>query len=278
MSSEKSRSQDLRSEPPLPFGVTCSWLMTCDSYVSCIIECPYDGPTPPAAVLRVTRELLAMGCYEVSLGDTLGTATPSLLRHLLADHLLAPSNSSCSSSPSATTSSSEECGGGGGIPAGRLAGHFHDTHGRALANVLAAYDLGLRSFDSSVAGLGGCPYAGGRAPGNVATEDVVHAFERRGVATGVCLGELVGAGRWISAALGVPNRSRAGAALAGWGRLPVAREDSPEAEVEMVEVEVVEVVGVMAEGAGEAVTAVRAGGWELTEQALLDQSGRCATR
>lgn len=262
------------------------WLTACDSYVSCIIECPYDGPTPPAAVLRVTRELLAMGCYEVSLGDTLGTATPSLLRNLLADHLLAPSNSfSSSSSPStttSTTSSGEECGGGGGIPATRLAGHFHDTHGRALANVLAAYDLGLRTFDSSVAGLGGCPYAGGRAPGNVATEDVVHAFERRGIATGVCLGELVGAGRWISAALGVPNRSRAGAALAGWGRPPVAREDSPEVEmVEMeemeVEVDLVKVVEVMAEGSGEAVTAVRAGGWELTEQATLDQSGRCAT-
>lgn len=159
------------------------------SYVSCIIECPYDGPTSPSAVLRVAHELLDMGCYEVSLGDTLGTATPADVERLLAVMLKS-------------------------VPAARLAGHFHDTHGRALANVLRAHELGLRVFDSSVAGLGGCPYARGLARGNVATEDVALAFERRGVPTGVDLRALADAGRWISEVLGVPNRSSAAAGAA----------------------------------------------------------------
>lgn len=127
-----------------------------------------------------------MGCHEISLGDTLGTATPSDVTALLSVLL-------------------------GAIPASRLAGHFHDTRGRAVANVLRAYDMGLRAFDSSVAGLGGCPYAGGRARGNVATEDVVAALERRGVSTGCDLGAVVDVGRWIVGVLGVPNRSWEGA-------------------------------------------------------------------
>lgn len=157
-------------------------------YVSCILECPYDGRTAPSSVLRVICELLDMGCYEVSLGDTLGLGTPRDIEKVLAVILDA-------------------------IPPARLAGHFHDTHGQALANVMKAYEMGLRTFDSSIAGLGGCPYAKG-AKGNVATEDVVFAFERLGVPTGVNLKELVDVGRWISDVLGQPYGSRAGAALA----------------------------------------------------------------
>lgn len=145
------------------------------SYVSCIFTCPYDGPTPASAVHHVTAALLAMGCYEVSLGDTMGTGTPADVEALLNTLLLLSPNP---------------------IPADKLAGHFHDTHGNALANVLKAYDLGLRTFDSSVAGLGGCPYAPG-ARGNVATEDVVGAFERMGVRTGVDLRKVREVGRWI---------------------------------------------------------------------------------
>lgn len=158
------------------------------SYVSCIIECPYDGPTPPSAVLRVTRALLEMGCYEVSLGDTLGIGAPSDVEALLG--LLLQT-----------------------IPASKLAGHFHDTYGQALANVMKAYSMGLRAFDSSVAGLGGCPYAKG-AKGNLATEDIVYAFERHGISTGVDLEQLAATGEWISEVLEQPNGSRAGAALA----------------------------------------------------------------
>lgn len=129
-----------------------------------------------------------MGCYEVSLGDTLGIGAPSDVEALLSV-LLAT------------------------IPAGKLAGHFHDTYGQALANVMKAYSMGLRTFDSSVAGLGGCPYAEG-ARGNLATEDMVYAFERHGVPTGVDLGELAATGEWISDVLKQANGSRAGAALA----------------------------------------------------------------
>lgn len=130
-----------------------------------------------------------MGCYEVSLGDTLGVGSPRQVRHLLK-YLL-----------------------DNGIPAERLAGHFHDTYGQALANVWEAYNCGIRVFDSSVAGLGGCPFAPG-AKGNVATEDVVYMFQRAGVDTGVDLTRLVEVGAWISEQLKKPNGSRAGTALA----------------------------------------------------------------
>lgn len=129
-----------------------------------------------------------MGCYEVSLGDTLGIGAPSDVESLLSVLLET-------------------------IPSGKLAGHFHDTYGQALANVMKAYSMGLRTFDSSVAGLGGCPYAKG-ARGNLATEDIVYAFERHGVPTGVNLQELAATGEWISDVLKQPNGSRAGAALA----------------------------------------------------------------
>lgn len=155
--------------------------------ISCIYSCPYDGPTPPETVLKIAREFLDMGCYEVGLGDTLGVGTPKdtekLLKVLFSE-----------------------------IPAEKLAGHFHDTYGQAVANVVKAYDMGIRTFDSSVAGLGGCPYAKG-AKGNLATEDIAYTFEQMGVDTGVDLVKLVSTGDWISKQLGLPNGSRAGAAL-----------------------------------------------------------------
>jgi hydroxymethylglutaryl-CoA lyase len=128
-------------------------------YVSCVIECPYDGPTAPEAVASVTEALLAMGCYEVSLGDTIGRGTPETVDRLLAR---------------LTTTTD---------PA-RLAGHFHDTGGNALANVEAALARGLRTFDSAIGGLGGCPYAPG-AKGNVSTLPMVRMLEAAGWDTGL---------------------------------------------------------------------------------------------
>lgn len=155
--------------------------------ISCIYSCPYDGPTAPETVLKIARAFLDMGCYEVGLGDTLGVGTPKDTEKLLKVLLLE-------------------------IPAEKLAGHFHDTYGQAVANVVKAYDMGIRTFDSSVAGLGGCPYAKG-AKGNLATEDIAYTFEQMGVDTGIDLTKLVLTGDWISKQLGLPNGSRAGAAL-----------------------------------------------------------------
>lgn len=166
----------------LPVGVAVR------GYISCVFACPFDGPTPLNAVLDCVRQLLDAGCYEVSLGDTVGVGVPAdterLLRHLTDD----------------------------GISVSRLAGHFHDTYGQALANIWAAYRLGVRTFDSSVGGLGGCPYAPG-AKGNVATEDVVYSLHQAGIETGVDLAQLSTIGDWITRELSIPNASRAGAAL-----------------------------------------------------------------
>lgn len=159
------------------------------SYVSCIFADPYDGPTPPAAVLHCVKGLLGMGCYEVSLGDTLGVGVASQVRELI-EYLVQ-----------------------NGVPVERLAGHFHDTYGQALANVWQAYCCGIRVFDSSVGGLGGCPFAPG-AKGNVATEDMVYMFENAGISTGVDLLKLAEVGVWISRELSKTNDSRAGNALA----------------------------------------------------------------
>jgi hydroxymethylglutaryl-CoA lyase len=115
-----------------------------------VIACPYDGPTAPSTVLRIAQQMLSMGCYEISLGDTIGVGTPSQIETLLSLLLMH-------------------------IPARNLAGHFHDTYGQAVANAVKAYEMGIRVFDSSVAGLGGCPYAKG-AKGNVATEDLVYWY------------------------------------------------------------------------------------------------------
>lgn len=158
-------------------------------YLSCIFADPFDGPTQPSAVLKAVRELLDMGCYEVSLGDTLGIGTSSDVHNLLTylTH--------------------------NGIPMSRLAGHFHDTYGQAVSNVWQAYQCGVRVFDGSVGGLGGCPFAPG-AKGNASTEDLVYLFDRAGVSTGVDLLKLVEVGTWISKELAKANDSRAGAALA----------------------------------------------------------------
>lgn len=128
-------------------------------YISCVTDCPYDGPTPPAAVARVAAELFAMGCYEISLGDTIGQGTPETITAMLRAVLDV-------------------------VPADQLAGHYHDTAGRALENIGASIDLGLRVFDAAVGGLGGCPYAPGAA-GNVATEAVNDYLRERGFETGL---------------------------------------------------------------------------------------------
>ncbi len=139
-------------------------------YVSCVVRCPYDGPTSPSAVASVAERLLAIGCYELSLGDTIGAGTPETVAAMLAAVLDV-------------------------IPAGQLAGHFHDTHGRALDNIDVCLAHGLRTFDSSVGGLGGCPYAPG-APGNVDTVSVAKLMEQRGFTTGLDLVRLDEAARF----------------------------------------------------------------------------------
>ena len=151
-------------------------------YVSCVLGCPYDGEIAPEQVASVARELYAMGCYEVSLGDTIGTGTPSETRHLI--NVV-----------------------GREIPRHLLAGHFHDTYGQALANIYASLLEGINVFDSSVAGLGGCPYAKG-ATGNVATEDVLYMLQGLGIDTGIDMDKLIAAGQRICEVLGKANGSR----------------------------------------------------------------------
>ncbi|MBD7977270.1 hydroxymethylglutaryl-CoA lyase [Serpens gallinarum] len=157
-------------------------------YVSCVLGCPYEGDIAPAQVAQVARELLAMGCYEISLGDTIGVGTPGKTRQLI--DVVAQD-----------------------IPRERLAGHFHDTYGQALANIYASLLEGVAVFDSSVAGLGGCPYARG-ASGNVASEDVIFMLQGLGIETGVDLEQLFAAGEHICALLGRQNGSRVAQALA----------------------------------------------------------------
>jgi hydroxymethylglutaryl-CoA lyase len=156
--------------------------ITVRGYVSCVLGCPYEGTVAPKQVASVANELYAMGCYEVSLGDTIGTGTPSATRALF--DVVA-----------------------GQIPRGKLAGHFHDTYGQALANIYASLLEGIQVFDSSVAGLGGCPYAKG-ATGNVASEDVVYLLNGLGIETGIDLDKLIAAGQRVSDTLGRANGSR----------------------------------------------------------------------
>ena len=157
-------------------------------YVSCVLGCPYEGEVPPGRVAEVAGALYDMGCYEVSLGDTIGVGTPGKTKAMLQ---------ACEQR----------------VPLERLAGHYHDTYGQALANIYASLESGVRTFDASVAGLGGCPYAAG-ASGNVATEDVVYMLQGLGMQTGVDLERLVGTGQWISQALGREYGSKAGKAIA----------------------------------------------------------------
>ncbi|HWP94561.1 MAG TPA: hydroxymethylglutaryl-CoA lyase [Gammaproteobacteria bacterium] len=162
-------------------------------YVSCVLGCPYEGMVDPNAVDGVVRELIQLGCYEVSLGDTIGVGTPLAamrLVEIVARH----------------------------TPVERLALHFHDTRGQALANILACLELGVATVDASVAGLGGCPYAKG-ATGNVATEDVVYMLHGMGIRTGIDLPALVKVGRFISEKLGREPMSKL-------GRLPLEQIES----------------------------------------------------
>ena len=145
-------------------------------YVSCVLGCPYEGPVTPEAVAGVARRLIEMGCFEVSLGDTIGAGTPDSARACIAAVADV-------------------------IPRERIALHCHDTRGLALANIRAGLELGVSVIDAAVAGLGGCPYATG-APGNVATEAVVAELDRLGLATGIDPGRLAEAGRFILGALG----------------------------------------------------------------------------
>ncbi|ERS84189.1 hydroxymethylglutaryl-CoA lyase [Halomonas sp. PBN3] len=157
-------------------------------YVSTVLGCPYEGEIAPAKVAEVSKALYEMGCYEISLGDTIGVGTPLKAKRMLE-------------------AVSDE------VPMAHLAAHFHDTYGQALANLYAVLEEGIAVVDSSVAGLGGCPYAKG-ASGNVASEDVVYLLNGLGIETGIDLDKLADTGTWITQTIGRPNRSKAGVALA----------------------------------------------------------------
>jgi len=151
-------------------------------YVSCALGCPYEGAIDPMRVADVAKRLFNSGCYEISLGDTIGVGTPNRARAVIA-------------------AVAEQ------VPAQHLAGHFHDTYGQALANIYSAMESGVRVFDASVSGLGGCPYAPGAA-GNVATEDIVYMLDGMGFETGVDLDRLISAGAFICDKLGRQTQSR----------------------------------------------------------------------
>jgi hydroxymethylglutaryl-CoA lyase len=159
-------------------------------YVSCVLGCPYEGDIAPESVATVSANLLDLGCYEISLGDTIGVGTPGQARTMIervAER----------------------------VPVQQIAVHFHDTWGQALVNIYACLDLGISVVDASVAGLGGCPYAKG-ASGNVATEDVVYLLHGLGIETNVDLPTLVGASRFIAGALGRPPASKVAVAMQGF--------------------------------------------------------------
>jgi hydroxymethylglutaryl-CoA lyase len=157
-------------------------------YVSTVLGCPYQGEVPLTDVVRVAAELHAMGCYEISLGDTIGVGTPAKARAMLQAV-------------------------GASVPMAALAIHFHDTYGQALANVLACLEEGVAVVDAAVSGAGGCPYAKG-ASGNVASEDVVYMLHGLGIRTGVDLPALAGVGRWLAGLLDRDTGSKVGKALA----------------------------------------------------------------
>ena len=174
-----------RFEPVLARAATLG--VRVRGYVSCVLGCPYEGAVAPGRVAEVAARLAALGCHEISLGDTIGAGTPADVRAML-------------------DAVAER------VPIARLAGHFHDTYGMGVANIAAAWEAGVRTFDSSVAGLGGCPYAQG-ATGNVATEDAVYLLQGLGADTGVDLERLVDTAWWIAAALGREPASRVARAL-----------------------------------------------------------------
>ena len=157
-------------------------------YVSTVLGCPYQGEVPLADVVRVARQLHALGCYEISLGDTIGIGTPLRARDMLRAVA-------------------------GEVPMSALAVHFHDTRGQALVNILACLQEGVGVVDASLGGIGGCPYASG-ASGNVASEDVVYMLQGMGIDTGIDLPSLAQTGAWLAGLLGRPHSSRAGAVIA----------------------------------------------------------------
>lgn len=158
-------------------------------YVSTIVGCPYEGSVQPKAVVKVVQALYDMGCYEISLGDTIGVGTPGSMRKMLDEVTRA-------------------------VPADKLAVHCHDTYGQALANILTSLEYGIRVVDASVSGLGGCPYARG-ASGNAATEDVVYMLHGMGLQTGIDLDKLIAVGRYICGELGRPSESKVNRAWKG---------------------------------------------------------------
>jgi len=170
--------------------------VTVRGYVSCVLGCPYEGDVDPKAAARVAKSLFEMGCFEISLGDTIGVGAPTRVKALI------------------------DCV-GAHVPVAALAGHFHDTYGMAAANVVAALEMGVSVFDASVGGLGGCPYAAG-ASGNVATEDLVWLFNRMGIATGIDLDALVDCAVWISSLLGRAPGSRVAQAISARRQMPPA--------------------------------------------------------
>lgn len=156
-------------------------------YVSTVLGCPYQGDVAPEQVATLTKQLFEMGCYEISLGDTIGVGTPNKVKKMLeivAHH----------------------------IPMDQLAVHFHDSYGQAIVNIYAAIEMGVRSIDSSVAGLGGCPYAKG-ASGNVSSEDLVYLLNGLDLECGIDLNKLVAIGHWISDHLNKPNNSKVALAM-----------------------------------------------------------------
>ena len=157
-------------------------------YVSCVVGCPYEGDIAPAKVAEVSKALFDMGCYEVSLGDTIGVGTPRKTQAMIEAVAKV-------------------------VPVNKLAGHYHDTFGQSLANIYASLELGVATFDSSVAGLGGCPYAAG-ASGNVATEDVLYMLQGLEIETGIDLDKVAATGEWICAILKREPGSKAGRAIA----------------------------------------------------------------
>lgn len=168
-------------------------------YVSCAMGCPYQGLVPADDVAMAVSELFALGCYEVSIGDTIGVGTPVQVQKVL-QRCLQQAN------------------------AGQLAMHFHDTYGQALSNLLAGLELGIRTIDASIAGLGGCPYAKG-ASGNVSTEDVIYMLHGMGLDTGIDLDRLIDTSHWICTQLGRSNMSRVALARTGTANTPDTASD-----------------------------------------------------
>lgn len=178
-------------------------------YISVVAGCPYEGAVSPAKVAEIAEDLLAMGCYEISLGDTVGVGTPSSMEAVMdacvrrAPQKLRPE---------------------------LLAAHCHDTFGSGLANVLALVKLGVRTVDSAVGGLGGCPYSPG-ATGNIDTESVLYALQREGYETGIDLEKAAQIGQWISEAIGKENKSSAGRAVVARQRLQREKEGTQKAKL-----------------------------------------------